>query len=71
MITGLLTIVVQLSVFGLFLPPPIAVSSFVAQTGRSGLTVREPHLHAPQLYADKIDFTATLTNLPGANKKRS
>ena len=28
-------------------------------------------MHAPQLYADKLDFTATLVKLPGANNKRS
>ncbi|MDX6447090.1 MAG: hypothetical protein QOH71_4164 [Blastocatellia bacterium] len=71
MITGLLTIVLQLSAFGLFLPPPIAVSSFAAQTGRGGFTVREPNVYAPNLYADKIDFVATLVDLPGASKKQS
>ncbi len=71
MITGLLTIVLQLSVFGLFLPPPIAVSSFAAQTGRGGFTVREVNVYAPNLYADNIDFVATLVDLPGARKKQS
>jgi hypothetical protein len=71
MTTGLLTIVLQLSVFGLLLPPPIAVSSFDTQTGRGGFTVREANLYAPNLYADNIDFVATLVDLPGARKTQS
>src|SRR6266446_6967893 len=47
----------QLSVvFGLFLPPPIAVSSFapdLPQAGGSGFKVREVNVYAPQLYGDK------------------
>lgn len=32
---------------------------------------REDNVHAPQLYADKLDFVATLVKLPGAHNKRS
>jgi hypothetical protein len=35
------------------------------------MTMRQPNLHAPQLYADKIDFSATLVDLPGAQNKQS
>ncbi len=73
MITGVLTIVLlQLCVgFGSFLPPAMALSFIAVQTGGGGFTVREPNLYAPNLYADNIDFVATLEKLPGANKKRS
>jgi len=39
------------------------------QKARSSFKTREPNLHAPDLYADNIDFEATLVDLPGANKK--
>jgi len=73
MIRGVLTIVLlQLCVgFGSFLPPATAVSSFAVQRGSGGFTVREPYLYAPNLYADNIDFIATLEKLPGANNKQS
>jgi len=73
MITGVLTIVfLQLCVvFGSFVPAAMAVSSLAVQTGSSGFKVRENNVHAPNLYADKIDFIATLVNLPGAKKKGS
>jgi hypothetical protein len=71
MITGLLAIVVQLSVFSLFFAPPISVPSFGPQTGRGGFTVREVNVYAPNLYADNLDFVATLVDLPGATKKQS
>jgi len=65
----------QLSVvFGSFLPLAMSASSFAGpaqQTQRSGFKVREPNAHAPDLYADRIDFIATLTDLPGAKKKQS
>jgi hypothetical protein len=65
----------QLSViFGALLPPAMATSSFgvpTYQTPGGGFKVREPNLHAPQLYADRIDFIATLVKLPGAQKKQS
>ena len=63
MVKDLLTIVcLQLSVaFGLFSSP------VEAQTFRA----RQPNLYAPQVYADKIDFVATLESLPGAEKKQS
>jgi len=35
------------------------------------MTMRQPNLYAPQLYADKIDFSATLVDLPGAQNKQS
>lgn len=65
MITNFLTIaVLQLSVlFG---------SLFLSETPQSsGFQVREPFLHAPNLYADNLDFVSTLVNLPGAQNKRS
>ena len=50
-------------VFSSLLPPaPV-------QTGARGFKVREPNLYAPQLYADTLDFKATLVNLPGATNK--
>jgi hypothetical protein len=36
-----------------------------------GFKTREVDVHAPELYADDLDFTATLTRLPGANNKQS
>lgn len=51
--------------FSSLLPPP------PAQTGARGFKVREPNLYAPQLYADALDFKATLVNLPGASNKQS
>jgi hypothetical protein len=33
--------------------------------------VRENNLYAPNLYADKVDFVATLVDLPGAKKTQS
>lgn len=43
----------------------------MAQTGSRGFKVREPNLYAPQLYADSLDFKATLVNLPGVKNERS
>jgi len=67
----LLTIVcLQLSViFGTFSPSALAMTSFAVrpQTFR----VRQRNLYAPHVYAEKIDFLATLLNLPGAQNKRS
>ena len=57
-------------VFGSF-PRAWATHSFAPQNTRSAFRVREPNLYAPNLYADKIDFIATLEKLPGANKKQS
>jgi len=76
MIRGFLTIVFLpvCVVFCSSLPPIMAVSSATGempQTERSGFRVREPNLYAPNLYADKIDFVATLEKLPGANTKQS
>lgn len=49
----------------------ILSSTFAPQTAKTGFRTRENNVHAPQLYADKLDFTATLVKLPGANHKRS
>jgi hypothetical protein len=59
-------------VFGSCLPAR-AASSFGVQASQGGgtITVREPNLHVPNLYADKIDFVVTLIDLPGAKKKQS
>jgi hypothetical protein len=68
---GLLQWCVLLSSFS---PQSLAVPSFAlhkAQRGRSGFTVREPNLYAPHVYADNLEFIATLVDLPGARKKRS
>lgn len=55
--------VLQLSqVFGLAVAP---------QAQSTGFMTRENNVHAPQLYADKLDFIATLVDLPGAKNKRS
>jgi hypothetical protein len=43
----------------------------MAQTTGRGFKVREPNLYAPNLYADPLDFKATLVKLPGANVKQS
>jgi hypothetical protein len=48
---------------------PFAVQP--SQVGRAGHRIREPNLHAPNLYADKIDFIATLVDLPGSKRKQS
>lgn len=77
MITGALTIILLewSVVFGTCLLPATAPSSsFVVQPsqgGRGGNRTREPNLHVPNLYADKIDFIATLVDLPGSKKKES
>ena len=71
MIKDLLTIAcLQLSVtLGLFSPLCLTAATPAAepQTFRT----RTPNLYSPQVYADKIDFLATLHNLPGAQKKQS
>jgi len=63
MIRSLLLIVcLQLSAtLGMFSP---AVELQIFRT-------RERNVYAPHLYADKIEFLATLENLPGARKKQS
>ncbi len=65
----------QLSVvFGPFPSSAVTASSLdgpTGQTQRSGFKTREPNVHAPDLYADKIDFIATLVDLPGAKNKES
>jgi len=42
-----------------------------SQGGSTGNKTRQPNLHVPNLYADKIDFIATIVDLPGAKKKES
>jgi hypothetical protein len=76
MIKGFLTIVFLQSsvVFGLFLPRATEVSCLdgtITQGRVSGFRVREVNVHAPSLYADHIDFIATLKDLPGARHKQS
>jgi hypothetical protein len=76
MITGVLMIVpLQLAIlFGSVFPAAMVVSSFAVptpQTGGGGFTVREPNVYSPQFYSDKIDFVATLVDLPGAMNKQS
>ena len=46
-------------------------AAFEPSTAQTGFRTRENNVHAPQLYADKLDFIAKLENLPGANNKRS
>lgn len=67
MITDFLTIaVLQLSVvFGSMFP----ATTLSSQSG--GFQVREPFLHAPDLYAENLDFVSSLVGLPGAKNKRS
>jgi hypothetical protein len=63
MITNLLTIAaLQFSlIFGSFVPAGLP------QTFRT----REPFLHAPDLYAENLNFVSTLVDLPGAKNKQS
>jgi hypothetical protein len=76
MITGFLTICllpwcVLLSSFS---PQLLGVPSFAlhrAQRGQSGFKVREPNVYAPHVYADHLEFIATLVDLPGARNKQS
>ena len=50
----------------------LVFTSFSAPRGGSAqFTVRENNLYAPNLYADKLDFRATLVDLPGAKKRQS
>ncbi len=58
----------------ILLPVCAVFGSFAVETPQktgSGFKVREPFLYAPNLYADNLDFVATLVKLPGATKKRS
>ena len=76
MIRGFLTIgLLQWCVlFGSFSPQSVSIPSFAlhrAQRGHSGFKVREPNLYAPHVYADNLEFIATLVDLPGARKKQS
>lgn len=42
-----------------------------AQTQSTGFRTVENNVYAPQLYADKLDFIATLVDLPGVKNKQS
>jgi hypothetical protein len=42
-----------------------------AQRGHGGFKVREPNVYAPYVYADDLEFIATLVDLPGATHKQS
>jgi hypothetical protein len=72
MITRLLKIVLLPGVlFGSVFPAATIESSLAVQGQKGQFTVREPNLYSPQFYADKIDFVATLEDLPGAKNKQS
>jgi len=76
MIKGFLMMgLLQWSVFFCsFLPPPLGLSFSAEQNVQRGLSsfrVREVNVYAPHLYADNLDFIATLVDLPGARKKQS
>jgi hypothetical protein len=72
MFKDLLTIVLlQLSVVSPVVSSPASAAFAPTNQRGAGFKVREPNLYAPQLYADRIDFIATLVDLPGANKKQS
>jgi hypothetical protein len=63
-------------VSGLLLPASLQLSLvfsavFAPQTRGTGFKTREVNVHAPNLYADKLDFVATLVDLPGAQNKQS
>jgi len=62
----------QLSIApGPFWPATSSRAARLPQSGSSGFRVRQPNLHTPDLFADKIEFIATLSDLPGAKKKQS
>jgi hypothetical protein len=63
MLTEFLTIAVLQLSFGF--------GSFWPVTTPQTFQVREPFRHAPEVYADQLNFVATLVNLPGAAKKQS
>lgn len=49
----------------------VFTSFSVLQAESSQYKVRQNNLYAPNLYADKVDFIATLVDLPGAKKRQS
>lgn len=53
------------------IPAPSRIAVEPSQGAGARNKTREPNLHVPNLYADKIDFIATLVDLPGAKKKES
>lgn len=70
MITGMFAIV--LLVWSVAFDPCLAAFALQPSQGANGGNrVREPNVHAPNLYAEKIDFIATLIDLPGSKKKES
>jgi|SRR5215213_1945178 len=76
MITSILPIVFLMwsVVFGPYLRPAPASSSIAiepSQGARGRNRTREPNVRVPNLYSDKIDFIATLVDLPGSKKKES
>jgi hypothetical protein len=75
MIKDLLMIVfLQLCILaGSFLAPAATMASSATLTPQkvARFEVREPNVYAPHLYADRIDFLATLVSLPGASRKQS
>ena len=56
-------------VFSSFWPP--LFSTVPAPQSGSGFKVREPNLYAPDLYADNLDFIATLLDMPALTKGQS
>jgi hypothetical protein len=76
MITGFLTIglllwcVLFCSVASVA-PGVASPGAQAAQRGHSAFKVREVNVYAPHVYADDLNFVATLVDLPGAKKKQS
>lgn len=56
---------------GLLLLSVVFGAAFAQQSKGTGFKTRENNVHAPQLYADNLDFIATLVDLPGAKNKQS
>ena len=54
-----------------FLQLSVVVGSLFPTAIPQTFQVREPYLHAPEVYADQLDFVATLVHLPGAQRKQS
>ena len=49
----------------------VVFASFVPAAIPQTFRVREPFVHAPDLYAEDLTFLATLVDLPGAKNKKS
>ena len=72
MITAFLIPLVLWSVFfSSSSPEKSSIAEQDAQRRQSAFRVREVNVYAPQVYADRLDFIATLVDLPGARKKQS